>query len=75
LELDDSAFAALAPGALAASAFVAGTAAQDADDRIIFNAATGAVLYDPDGTGSAPAIQFATLQPGASLTNADIFVI
>jgi Ca2+-binding RTX toxin-like protein len=75
LELDDSVFTALAPGALAASAFVAGTAAQDADDRIIFDAATGALLYDSDGTGSTAAIQFASLQPGASLTSADIFVI
>jgi Ca2+-binding RTX toxin-like protein len=75
IELDHGAFTGLAAGALASGAFVTGTAAQDADDRIIFDAATGVVYYDSDGTGAAAAVQFATLQPGATLTSSDVFVI
>ena len=39
-------------GYLKSSEFYAGTAAHDATDRIIYNAATGAVMYDPDGNGA-----------------------
>ncbi len=52
-----------AVGPLAAAAFFAGTAAHDADDRIIYNATTGAVCYDADGTGAGTATTFATLAP------------
>ena len=63
-------------GPLSAAAFNTGAAASDADDRIIFNTATGALLYDEDGTGIAAAVQFATIT-GLSgvLSNADFFVI
>jgi len=67
-------FAALATGALAGFAFRAGSAAADADDRLIYNAATGALLYDADGVGGAAAVQFATLAPGLSLSAADFVV-
>lgn len=36
-------------------------AAKDAADRILYNTTTGVLSYDPDGTGSAAAIQFALL--------------
>jgi hypothetical protein len=74
LRLDDAMFAALVTGYLAATAFRAGSAAADADDRIIYNAVTGAALYDPDGTGVAAAVQFATLGPGLALAADDIYV-
>jgi serralysin len=48
-------------GALSASAFVNGTAALDASDRILFDQATGALFYDADGTGAIAAVRFATI--------------
>ena len=63
------------PGVLAAGAFYAGAAAHDADDRIMYYASTGQVFYDADGDGAGAAIQFALLDTGLSLTNADFFVI
>jgi Ca2+-binding RTX toxin-like protein len=73
--LDDAVFTGLAAGALAAGAFVTGAAAADADDRIIYDSTTGALLFDVDGVGGAAAIQFATLQTGLTLTASDFFVI
>jgi Ca2+-binding RTX toxin-like protein len=70
----DAARFGLTPGALPAGAFVTGTAAMDADDRIIFDPATGALLFDPDGTGSAAAQQFAVLSHPFSL-DASFFVV
>jgi Ca2+-binding RTX toxin-like protein len=62
-------------GALAAGAFRAGTAAGDSSDRIIYNAATGRLLYDADGTGSGAAVLFATVATGTVLTAADFFIV
>jgi Ca2+-binding RTX toxin-like protein len=74
--LDDAIFMAIgAPGTLAATAFHTGTAAADADDRVIYNSITGALLYDADGTGTGLSVQFATLSTGLALTNIDFMVI
>lgn len=62
-------------GTLASSAFRTGTAAQDSDDRIIYDSATGRIYYDPDGTGSAAQVLFARVPAGTALTNADFTVI
>jgi serralysin len=75
LYLDDAVFTALAPGALAAGAFHTGAAAADADDRILYNSVTGALLYDADGNGAGAAIQFATLHEGMAVTASDFQVI
>jgi Ca2+-binding RTX toxin-like protein len=77
IRLDDDIFSSgLTPGnSVAGSQFVIGAAALDAGDRIIYNDATGAVLYDSDGTGATAAIQFATLGTGLALTNFDFFVV
>ena len=77
IHLENAVFTQLsAPGAaLAPGAFFVGTAAHDADDRIIYNSATGALIYDSDGNLAGGATQFATLSAGLSLTNADFFVV
>ena len=75
IALDDAVFAGLTPGALAAGAFVTGTAAADADDRIVYNPATGALWYDADGNGAGAAVQFAMLQGAPPLGVTDFIVI
>ncbi|HTV70830.1 MAG TPA: calcium-binding protein [Rhizobiaceae bacterium] len=49
--------------------------AADANDRIVYNPATGALYYDPDGDGSASRIQFATLVNKPTLAAHDFLVI
>ncbi len=61
-------------GRLASSKFWTGSSAHDADDRIIYNKATGAVLYDADGSGSGAAVQVATLSSNLNVTSADLYV-
>lgn len=73
--LDKSIFTALFAGTLASSAFVKHTAARDADDRIIYDAKTGALSYDADGTGATSAIRFATLDKNLKLAAADFLII
>jgi serralysin len=62
-------------GTLSSSAFYAGAAAHDSTDRIIYNKSTGALSYDPDGTGAAAPIEFAQLSAGLALTYQDFLVI
>jgi len=75
VRLENAIFTGLAAGALAASAFHIGTAAADTLDRIIYNSATGAMLFDNDGTGASAAVQFASVSAGLAMTNADFFVV
>lgn len=74
LLLDHAIFSKLPSGPLKASAFIIGTKAADASDRIIYNSKTGDLFYDADGTGKGAAIQIAQLNPGLKLT-ADDFLI
>ncbi|CAN5495650.1 hypothetical protein BH10PSE7_BH10PSE7_33730 [soil metagenome] len=62
--------ATVAPGA-----FNTGAAASQGDDRIIYNSATGALIYDTNGNLANGATQFATLSPGLALTAADFMII
>ncbi|GLK78696.1 hypothetical protein [Methylopila turkensis] len=76
IELDRRVFSQIAPGTLAAGAFNTGTAATEADDRVIYNAATGQLFFDKDGSGDAGAIHFATLSPNlATLSHLDFVVV
>ena len=71
-------FNGLALGSLAATAFKdigPSGGPIDADDRVLYNAATGALFFDADGAGGLARVQFATLSDAPTLTAADIFVI
>ena len=70
-----TAYAGMAKGALAEGAFVAGKVALDAADRILYDAATGDLWHDADGTGAAAAVLFAQVTVGAVVTFADFSVI
>lgn len=75
IALDDAVFTQLAPGALAAGAFVNGIVPGDANDRILYNSGTGELFYDADGSGAIAAVWFATLQHNPILTAADFTVV
>jgi len=47
----------------------------DASDRIIYNNATGQLFFDPDGTGAAAAVHFATLTGAPAITASDFTMI
>jgi hypothetical protein len=61
-------------GKLAASAYVSGTAAIDADDRVIYDPASGALYYDTNGSAEGGRIKVADIGKGLSLT-AEHFLI
>lgn len=63
------------PKMLTNSMFWAGTKAHDASDRIVYNKKTGALYYDPDGTGSKAQVQFATLTNKTTISAHDFYVI
>jgi Ca2+-binding RTX toxin-like protein len=48
---------------------VIGTAAQDANDRIIYANISGALYYDSDGAGGNAQVQFADVGRSLALTN------
>ena len=75
IELDNNVFANLREGFLEQNAFYVGNAAHDNSDRVIYDATTGAVYYDADGTGNTAAAQFATLGTGLAVTNLDFFIV
>ncbi|MBN9022869.1 MAG: hypothetical protein J0H08_12420 [Rhizobiales bacterium] len=65
-------FTELSAGPLSANQFHKGTAAADADDRIIYDQKTGSLYYDADGSGAGAQVQFADLGAGTKLKVADI---
>ncbi|MFN0193741.1 MAG: beta strand repeat-containing protein [Aestuariivirga sp.] len=74
IRLDDAVFTAIATGFLNVNAFKLGVGATEADDRIVYNSATGEVFYDADGTGAAAQVRFAFVTAGTALTQGDFFV-
>jgi hypothetical protein len=75
IQLNDSVFVQLDTGQLSAFEFRLGTRALDSNDHIIYDRASGALWYDPDGSGSQAQIQFALIDNNASLTNLDFLII
>ncbi len=75
IQLSQSVFAALGLGGIAAGQFVAGTAALDADDRILYDQASGTIWYDADGNGGGAAVAFAQLNAGTTLVASDFIVV
>ncbi|SCY15904.1 calcium-binding protein [Microvirga guangxiensis] len=74
IHLARSAFNKISKGTLAKKAFVVGNKVKDRDDRIIYDKKSGALFYDPDGTGKAKAVQFAMIQKNLALTHKDFFI-
>ena len=75
LQLDHNIFTALQSGTLAADQFVLGKAAQDANDHLIYDRATGELAYDPDGSDAAAAVTIARLGANHDLENTNIHII
>lgn len=73
--VDNDIFAGLNAGAMDAARFRAGPQAQDADDRILYDNATGALYYDADGNGTMASVEFARVAAGSNLTAADLAVV
>jgi serralysin len=74
--LENAVFTALKKaGTLTAVAFWKGTAAHDADDHVIYNPTSGALIYDSNGNAVGGAVQFAKLAAGLALTHADFLII
>jgi Ca2+-binding RTX toxin-like protein len=74
--LDQTIFSSsLGLGNISDGELVIGTAALDANDRIIYDNINGALYYDNDGAGGNAATQFAVLSPGLALTNLDFLVV
>jgi Ca2+-binding RTX toxin-like protein len=63
-------FSAVTNGGIEAGELVLGTAAQDADDRLLYDQATGRLFYDADANGAGAAVLFAQFSPGTALTAA-----
>jgi Ca2+-binding RTX toxin-like protein len=77
IELENAIFTALgvSEGTLASGSFRVGSAAADSDDIIIYNSATGSLIYDSNGNVAGGAIQIATLATGLALTNNDFLIV
>ncbi len=78
IRLDNAVFSAIAgTGTLSLAQFAANASgtAQDASDRIIYETDTGKLFYDSNGSAAGGAIQFAKLDAGLSLTNADFNIV
>ena len=75
IQLENAVFTKLTTGVLNAGMFVKGAAAHDVNDYVIYNAATGALSYDADGSGAGLALPIAVLGVNLALTYVDFVVI
>jgi Ca2+-binding RTX toxin-like protein len=75
IALSRGAFSALkALPAVSSKNFVKGAAAIDANDFLIYNAATGTLTYDSNGSAAGGSFIIATLSKALSLTHADFML-
>ena len=78
IELDKEIFTALKDEGTLSSAFFRASAngvALDENDYFLYNTASGALLYDVDGSGQGVAVQFATLTNKPAVTANDFLVV
>ncbi|HTV71561.1 MAG TPA: calcium-binding protein [Rhizobiaceae bacterium] len=76
IQLENAVFKQIgAVGPLKATAFKLSTQVKDADDRIIYNRATGQIFYDADGSGPIAPANFVSLTTKPLITAADFHVI
>lgn len=62
-------------GKLKAADFVAGTAAKDASDRLIYDQSSGNLWYDSNGSAKGGKVLIAELTDGTALVAGDIFLV
>lgn len=75
IHLSANVFTALSqPGTLSANSFINGSAAKDENDHIIYDAKTGTIYYDPDGSGSAAQVAFISLSGIPEMVFSDFFI-
>jgi Ca2+-binding RTX toxin-like protein len=76
IELHTIAFPGLSPGALSSAAFKdLASGAVDADDRILYDRATGSLFYDANGSAAGERTLFAVLDNHAALTSSAFLIV
>jgi Ca2+-binding RTX toxin-like protein len=55
--------------------FAFGTKAKGSTDHILYDRKSGILAYDPDGSGSKAALEFAQVKKGTILTSQDLFIV
>lgn len=75
IQLDDAVFKKFKNITDLGDHFVVGSAAADADDYLIYNSSTGALIYDVNGSKAGGVVTIATLGTGLSLDATDFAII
>ncbi|MGF9757388.1 matrixin family metalloprotease [Microvirga sp. 0TCS3.31] len=73
--LSSTVFTTLTKGLLSIEVFVEGSAAKDADDRILFDYTGRSLSYDPDGSGPNAALRFAQFTQVVTVKSSDFFIV
>jgi serralysin len=73
--LDSSVFTEIGLGRLSPSQFTIGHDATTANHRIIYDATTGELFYDPDGWLPEARMKFAQVLPGTALQASDFLIV
>ncbi|MBY3378552.1 calcium-binding protein [Rhizobium laguerreae] len=75
LVFDDAVFTGLKPSSFSAENFVLGTKALEADDKLIYDQASGILSYDADGSAAGGAIHITDLDNSAALNFKDLLLV